>query len=96
MDKNTTDKIQELDNISSTYSESVVILTSEYEIKGQVFIPKIGKKNRIVSDLLNGKKRFLAIKNYELTHRHAHYKDIENNDFLMLNVDSIVMLKLDA
>jgi len=38
---------------SGVWSERVLIITSDYEIKGDVFMPKVGKRNRLISDILN-------------------------------------------
>ena len=38
---------------SGLWSEKVLIVTKDYEIQGYVFMPKIGKQNRILSDILS-------------------------------------------
>ena len=42
---------------SGVWSERVLVVTQDYEIRGYVFMPKTGKKNRVLSDILNGNKR---------------------------------------
>ena len=55
--------------ITGIWSESVLVITKDYQIKGKVFMPKTGRKNRVLSDILNGSKRFVAIKDCEVIHR---------------------------
>ena len=62
-------EIEELgdnDFTNGVWSERVLVITQDYEIKGSVFMPKIGKRSRVLSDILNGKKRFVAIKDCEV------------------------------
>ena len=39
--------------ITGVWSERVLVITEDYEIKGYVFMPKTGRKNRILTDILN-------------------------------------------
>lgn len=48
--------------VSGVWSERILVITQDYEIKGHVFMPKTGRKNRVLSDILNGKKRFFLLK----------------------------------
>ena len=77
--------------ITGFWSEKVLVVTEDYEVKGYVFLPKIGKRNRILSDILNGRKRFIAIKDAEITHRKTQTRKVETHDFIQLNVDSIIL-----
>ncbi len=79
--------------LSGFWSEKVYVVTKDYEIKGYVFMPKTGKKNRILSDILNGKKRFVAIKEAEITDKKHPDRKIELHDFLQINLDSIVLIR---
>lgn len=79
--------------ISGFWSEKVYVVTEDYEIKGYVFMPKTGKKNRVLSDILNGKKRFVAIKDAEITNKHYPDRKIELHDFIQINLDSIVLIR---
>ncbi len=47
--------------VTGVWSEKILVITEDYEIKGFVFLPKTGRKSRLLSDILNGKKRFVAI-----------------------------------
>ena len=64
-------------------------ITQDYEIKGYVFMPRTGKKNRVLSDILNGLKRFVAIIDCEVTHRLIPNRRTEYHTFLQLNLNSI-------
>lgn len=88
----------EIDNdresfISGVWSERVMVVTQDYEIKGFVFMPRTGKKNRVLSDILNGLKRFVAIKDCEITHRLIPNRRTEYHSFLQLNLNSIILLR---
>lgn len=88
-------KIENLgdDFTAGVWSERVLVVTQDYEIKGYVFMPKTGKKNRILSDILNGVKRFVAIKDCEITHRLIPNRRTEYHNFLQLNLNSIILLR---
>ncbi len=81
------------DFVAGVWSEKVLVITEDYEIKGYVFLPKTGRKNRILSDILNGKKRFVAIKDCEITHRKTPNRKVEVHDFIQLNLEQIIMLR---
>ena len=85
-------KAQE-DFLSGVWSEKVFVVTQDYEIKGYVFMPKTGKKNRVLSDILNGIKRFVAIKDCEIRHRLIPERKTEFHNFLQLNLSSIILLR---
>ena len=73
------------------WSEKIQVITDDYEIIGHVFMPKIGKKNRVLTDILNSNRRFVAIKNVKITDRKT--KIAEETEFIQLNLDSIILLK---
>lgn len=81
------------DFITGVWSERVLVVTQDYEIKGYVFMPRTGKKNRVLSDILNGVKRFVAIKDCEVTHRLIPNRRTEYHNFLQLNLNSIILLR---
>lgn len=81
------------DFLSGVWSERVLVVTQDYEIKGYVFMPKTGKKNRVLSDILNGIKRFVAIKDCEIRHRLIPERKTEYHNFLQLNLNSIILLR---
>lgn len=79
--------------ITGIWSENVLVITKDYQIKGKVFMPKTGRKNRVLSDILNGAKRFVAIKDCEVVHREFPNRRAETHDFLQLNLNSIILLR---
>lgn len=79
--------------LSGVWSERVLVVTQDYEIRGYVFMPKTGKKNRVLSDILNGSKRFVAIKDCEIVHRNNSSRKSEKQNFIQLNLNSIILLR---
>lgn len=79
--------------ITGVWSERVLVITQDYEIKGYVFMPRTGRRNRVLSDILNGLKRFVAIKDCEVTHRLIPNRRTEYHNFLQLNLNSIILLR---
>lgn len=79
--------------ITGVWSERVLVITQDYEIKGYVFMPKTGKRNRVLTDILNGAKRFVAIKDCEITYRLNPNRRTEYHPFLQLNLNSIILLR---
>lgn len=83
-------------SLSGFWSERVFILTEDFEIRGYVFMPKTGRKNRILSDILNGNRRFVAVKDAEVTPRNLSKnkeKEMGKNDFIQLNLDAIILIR---
>ena len=74
------------DFTSGVWSEKVLVITQDYEIRGYVFMPKTGKKNRVLSD-------FVAIKDCEIKHRLIPERRTEYHSFLQLNLSSIILLR---
>lgn len=82
-----------LELTTSAWREKVYIETSEHIIRGYVFMPKIGKKNRLLSEVLNGNKNFLAVKNCSLEYKLAPSKNIEEHEFMQVNISSILIMR---
>ena len=93
MSKMKENEVELNDFITGVWSEKVLVITQDYEIKGYVFMPRTGKRNRILSDILNGLKRFVAIKDCEITHRLNPNRRTEYHSFLQLNLNSIIVLR---
>ena len=79
--------------VSGFWSEKVFVVTEDYEIKGYVFMPKTGRKNRVLSDILNGQKRFVAIKDAEIKNKRYPDRQVELHDFIQINLDSIILIR---
>ena len=82
-----------LELTTSTWREKVYIETTEHIIRGYIFMPKIGKKNRLLSEVLNGNKNFLAVKNCTLEYKLVPSKSVEEHDFLQVNIVSILIMR---
>lgn len=78
---------------SSAWKERVYIETTEHIIRGYIYMPKIGKKNRLLSEVLNGNKNFLAVKNCILEYKLNSAKEIEEHDFMQINISSILIMR---
>lgn len=87
------ENILKKDFVSGVWSEKVIVITDDFEITGQIFMPKTGKRNRALTEILNGKKRFIAIKDCELKHRHKLTEPTEKHEFIQVNLESIVVLR---
>jgi len=79
--------------IPGVWSEKVLVITEDFEIKGYVFMPRTGKKSRILSDILNGNRRFVAIKDVEISYRKEPDREHDHQDFIQINLDSIILLR---
>lgn len=78
---------------TSAWREKVYIETSEHIICGYIFMPKIGKKNRLLTEVLNGNKNFLAVKNCKLEYKLNPSKNVEEHDFMQVNISTILLLR---
>ena len=78
---------------TSAWREKVYIETSEHIICGYIFMPKIGKKNRLLTEVLNGNKNFLAVKNCTLEYTLNPSRNLEEHDFMQVNISSILLLR---
>ena len=83
----------ENDFLTGIWSEKILVVTKDYEISGKVFMPRTGRKNRLLSDILNGGKTFVAIKDCTIVHREFPNRKVEHHDFLQLNLNSIILLR---
>lgn len=81
------------DLTTSAWSEQVYIETAEYIIIGYVFMPKIGKKSRLLSEILNTHKQFIAVKDCSMESKLAPQKEIEKHDFIQVNMQSILIIR---
>ena len=82
-----------LELTTSAWREKVYIETSEHVIRGYIFMPRIGKKNRLLSEVLNGNKTFLAVKNCSLEYKLNPSRDVEEHDFMQVNISSILIMR---
>jgi len=82
-----------LELTTSAWREKVYIETAEHIICGYVFMPKIGKKSRLLSEILNTGKEFIAVKNCTLEYKLNPTKNIEKHEFMQVNVSSILLMR---
>ena len=78
---------------TSAWREKVDIETPEHVIRGYVFMPKIGKKTRLLSEILNTGKTFIAVKNCSLDYKLLPGREIEEHEFMQVNVSSILIMR---
>ena len=58
-----------LELTTSAWREKVYIETAEHIIRGYIFMPKIGKKSRLLTEVLNTNKQFIAVKDCILEYK---------------------------
>ena len=56
-------------------------------------MPKIGKKTRLLSDLLNANKTFLAVKDCSIESKLNTTKPVEEHDFMQINISTILLMR---
>ena len=78
---------------TNTWREKVYIETAEHIIRGYIFMPKIGKKNRLLSEVLNTNKSFIAVKDCTIEFKLNPARDIESHDFMQVNLASILIMR---
>lgn len=82
-----------LELTTSAWREKVYIETTEHIICGYVFMPKIGKRNRILSEVLNSNKNFVAVKNCTIEFKLNPSRNIERHEFMQVNIASILIMR---
>ena len=85
---------KEINNImDSVWKEKVYIETAEYIIIGYIYMPKIGKRSRLLTEVLNSSKQFLAVKDCRQESKLVPQKEIEFHDFLQINISTILIMR---
>ncbi|HEY9746627.1 MAG TPA: hypothetical protein V6C99_10460 [Oculatellaceae cyanobacterium] len=70
----------------------VVILTTDHEIHGLIYVSRNAREDRRISDLLNNpNRRFLAVTDAKLINRHGPSTP-RLYSFLQLHIDNIIMI----
>ena len=77
----------------NAWCEEVYIETQEFVIKGTVFMPKIGNRSRLLSDILNSNKQFLAVKECTVESKLFPQREVEHHKFIQLNLASILIMR---
>jgi hypothetical protein len=84
---------EKLDFTSSAWRENVYIETAEHIIRGYIFMPKIGKRQRLITEVLNAGKSFIAVKDCTIEYKLLPSKAVESHDFIQVNVSSILIMR---
>ena len=79
--------------VDTVWKEKVYIETAEFKIVGYVFMPKIGKRTRLLTEILNSNKHFIAVKDCNLEYKLIPQKEIEHHDFLQVNIATILLMR---
>jgi len=87
------DKEEIINLMESVWKEKVYLETAEYVIVGYVYMPQIGKKSRLITEVLNSRKQFIAVTDCRLEFKLAPHKEIEYHDFLQINLSTILMMR---
>ena len=82
-----------LELTTSAWREKVYIETTEHIIMGYIFMPKIGKRNRILSEVFNSNKNFFAVKNCTVEYKLYTSRSIEQHDFMQVKISSILIMR---
>ena len=77
----------------SAWREKVYIETAEHIIRGYIFMPKIGKRNRLLSEVLNTGKTFIAVKECSMEFKLNPAREMEKHDFMQVNISSILIMR---
>lgn len=77
----------------TSWREKVYIETSEHIICGDIFMPKIGKQTRLITDVLNSGRNFVAVKNCTVEYKHIPSRTLEEHDFIQVNIASIIIMR---
>lgn len=78
---------------TSAWRERVYIETAEYIIRGYIFMPKIGKRTRLLSEVLNTNKSFIAVKTCTLESKLNPGRSIEEHEFMQVNISTILLMR---
>ncbi len=80
--------------ISSSWKEKVYIETAEYIIRGYIYMPATGKRERMLSEALNSGRDFIAVKDCTLEQKKFNSRrELEKVEFVQVNTSTILLLK---
>ncbi|MBY0404133.1 MAG: hypothetical protein K2X66_09555, partial [Cyanobacteria bacterium] len=71
----------------------VLVATNTMIFEGNLFLSKLGKEERRLSNLLNSDKKFIALTDVLMTSRQAPHVAPENSPFVEVSLRSIEYLK---
>ena len=81
------------DLMETVWKEKVYLETAEFIITGYIYMPKIGKRSRLISEVLNSRKQFLAVKGCRLEFKLVPQREVEYHDFLQINISTILLMR---
>ena len=81
------------DLMDTVWKEQVYIETAEFKIIGYVYMPRIGKRTRLLTEVLNSNKQFIAVKECRLEYKLIPQKEVEYHDFLQVNISTILIMR---
>ena len=84
---------KETDFTNSSWREKVYIETAEHIICGFIYMPRIGKQTRLITEVLNSGKSFVAVKECTLEYKHLPAKGLEHHNFIQVNLSSILIMR---
>ena len=84
---------QNLNLVNDAWSERVYIVTTEYIIRGTDYMPRIGKRDRLLTEILNTNKQFLAVTDCEIESKLAPQKEVEHHEFIELNLATVLLMR---
>ena len=77
----------------TVWKEKVYIETAEFKIIGFIYMPKICNQSRLLTEVLNSNKQFIAVKECKLEYKLIPQKEIEYHDFLQVNISTILLMR---
>lgn len=84
---------ENLDSLNGSWSEKVYIETTEYIIRGYVHMPKIGKRSRLLTEILNTTKQFIAVTDCKVESKLTPQREVEKYEFLEVNLSTILIMR---
>ena len=78
---------------SEAWSEKVYIETNEYIFRGTVHMPKIGKRKRLLSEILNSNKQFIAVTDCDAESKLSPQNPVQHYKFIEINLSTILIMR---
>ena len=85
---------EKLNLTDTVWREKVYIETPEHIICGYIYMQKMGKRNRLISDILSAGRSFIAVKDCTLEYKNAPNRNMESHPFVQVNLASVIIMRL--
>ena len=83
-----------MDSFNTTaWREKVYIETAEFIIKGYIYMPATSKKARLLTEILNSNRNFIAVKDCSLESKLFPTRPVEEHEFMQINLSSILIMR---